>query len=166
MKLATMGESAKALLYAFVTELTSLGVDVPDAYYVAPGEIPWDGESLVLSLSDISTGQPGQPIGSSIQTVDAIETTVTLAVELIRPTATEGYLGGPLGLPSIEAMENDGVNALNDAGALYQAAINIKGKGQIVSRGAGFVIGQCVPIGPNGGLAAMRLELALSVDGS
>lgn len=166
MQLATLGASAQALLDAFVTELNALGVNVPDAAYVAPGEIPWDGESLVLSLSEISTGQPGQPIGSSIQSVNAIETFVTLGVELIRPTSTEGYGGGPLGLPSIEDMAEDGVNALNDAGALYQAAINIKGAGLIVSRGAGFVIGQCVPIGPNGGLAAMRLDIALSVDGS
>ncbi len=166
MKLATLGQSAKALLDAFVVELAALGVSVPDAYYVAPGEIPWDGESLVISLTDISTGQPGQPIGASVQTIDAIETTVTLSIELVRPTTTEGYLGGPVGLPSIEAMESDGVSALNDAGALYQAAINIKGQGLIVSRGAGFVIGQCVPIGPNGGLAAMRLDVALSVDGS
>lgn len=165
MKLVGLGESASALLAAFVTELLVIGIDVPEAVYVAPGQIPWDGPSLTISLGYVAIGQPGQPDSQSLISTSQIETTATLYLELIREVSTFGYGSGIVGLPTQEAMDVEGTQALDDAGAMVAAAIAVKASSQIVSLGAGFAIGQCLPIGPEGGLAAMRLELTLSIDG-
>ena len=49
---------------------------------------------------------------------------------------------------------------------MTQAAINLKAQGIPVPLGVDYSIGQCVPLGPMGGLAAVRLEISSSIDGS
>jgi hypothetical protein len=168
VKLVGLGSSAQELLTAMSTQLVTLlgAANVPKAQYVAAGEVPWDGESLIVSMGSIGTGQPGIAIAQSLISPSQIETYVTLYVELIRAVSTYGYGSGVKGIPQPAQMGKEGLQALNDAGALVSAAIAVKAASTLVTLGAGFAIGPCVPIGPDGGLAAMRLELALSIDGA
>lgn len=166
MKLVGLGDSCSAYLAEFATELAQHGVIVPDAVYVASGEIPWDGESLILSLGSASQGIPGHPTALSQVSPSTAISAVSLYVELIRVVSTFGYEGGRIGLPSEHAMDTEGVRSLNDAGAMIQTAIILKSRGVPVSLGVDYSIGQCVPIGPMGGLAAVRLALDISIDGA
>ena len=166
MQLVGLGNAASNYLTAFASELANHVATVPDAVYVAAGEVPWDGEALVLSLGAIAQGVPGRGAAQSFRTAEETISVATFHVELIRTVSTAGYMGGPLGLPSEWAMDNEGVDALNDAGAMTYTAIILKGQGVPVALGVDYSIGSCVPIGPNGGLAAMRLELVISIDGA
>lgn len=165
MQLVGLGTAAKAYLDEFAAELANQGIDVPTAQYVAAGEVPWDAESLVISLGGIAQGIPGQGIATSFRSASEAISVATFAIELIRTVSTSGYGGGVLGLPDEYAMDNEGVSALNDAGAMVQSAILLKSKGIPVALGVDYAIGQCLPIGPLGGLAAVRLEIAVSIDG-
>jgi hypothetical protein len=165
MKLVGMGSSAEFLLASFATELAGLGVDVPTAQYVGAGEIPWDGESLTIYLSSVAQGFPGAPIGRSLLSTSEIVTTATLQVQLLRIVSVIGDVGGRLELPDEKALNTDGLTAMDDAGALYQAALNIKNKGKMVPLGVDFAILTALPLGPLGGMAGVRLGLDISVDG-
>lgn len=165
MKLVGLGDSCKSFLDAFATQLANY-VDVPSAVYVAAGEIPWDGESLILSLASETQGVPGRPSAVSQVSASTAISSVAIFIELIRNVSTYGYENGLIGLPSDEVMETEGLQALNDAGAMIQTAIILKSKGIPVPLGVDFAIGQCVPVGPMGGLAAVRLTLEISIDGA
>ena len=166
MKLVGLGDSAQAFLTAFATELANHVDTVPDAVYVAAGEIPWDGESLIMYMASEAQGVPGRPNSLTQVSVATAISYVTFFIELIRDVSTFGYEGGVIGLPSDEAMANEGVAALNDAGALVWTALTLKDEQIPVMGEIDFVIGPCNPVGPMGGLAAMRLQLDISVDGT
>lgn len=166
MKLVGFGDSVANLLSAFAEELANHGIVVPDAQYVAAGEVPWDGESLIMYLGAIVQGVPGRGISTSLVSPSQAISTSTLYVEMLRECSTFGYEGGLIGLPSDEVMQNEGVSALNDAGAMIKTAIILKSQGIPVELGVDYAIGACMPIGPMGGLSAMRLSLDISIDGS
>ena len=170
MRYVGMGDSAKTLLDAFASQLVAndQNFPLPGSRYVGAGEIPWDGEGLYVYLAGGFTGQPGQPVATNIVSVNAMTYAVSFYVMLVRGVSSFGYWNSDgLAIPDDVNLEAEGIQAVNDAGALVQAAIDIKDSGLIVRNGqTGFVIGQVTPVGPQGGLAAMRLQLDLSVDGS
>jgi hypothetical protein len=167
VQLSALGTSAQQLLAAFVEELQCIdGFTIPPGQYVAAGEVPWDGPGLYLYLGATNTGQPGAPVSTNIVSVKALTSMVGVYVQLIRQASSFGLFTAQYPGPAPDATLNaEGVQAFNDAGALILAATNIKKKKQIVtSSQEGFVIGQITPIGPQGGLAAVRLYLELSID--
>ncbi len=166
MKLVGLGDSAAQYLASFATQLATYEIEIPDAVYVAAGEVPWDGESLILSLGSIVSGVPGRAVGTSLLSPSNAISASTLYVELIRKVETWGYEGGRLGIPSEEAQQFEGVRALNDAGAMVKTALVLKGQGIPVQLGVDYAVGPCMPVGPMGGFAAVRLALDISNDGA
>lgn len=163
MLLTSLGQSAQLLLDSFTAELTDLGLDVPPAQYVGAGQIPWDEPSLTVYLGVTSQGVPGSPTSKSWIDPSNIQTISTFYVQLLRNCSTVGYGGGRIELPSIEQLGLEGVSAVNDAGALYYAAIQIKAAGTLVPLGVDFTVGGVMPIGPEGGMSAMRIGLEFSL---
>jgi hypothetical protein len=167
VKASALGNSAADLLAAIVEAIEAINpaYPLPGARYVGAGEVPWDGPGLYIYLGGGHTGQPGQPIATNVVSVSAVVRTAMFYVQLIREVSTFGYLRGDWrDIPTDADLNTEGVQAINDAGMLVAAATRVKKDAIIVANEAGFVIGQVMPIGPDGGLAAMRLQLDLSVD--
>jgi hypothetical protein len=159
MNLVGLGDSATQLLANFASQLVSLGVDVPNLQYVNAGELAWDGDSLTLNLGSIAQGKPGSAVATSYVSPDTITTSATMYVQLLRTVDTVGIQGQRVNTPSKTRLQKEGVVSFNDAGALMQAAINLKAKNIPVQLGIDFSIGSVMPVGPMGGMAANRLEL-------
>jgi hypothetical protein len=167
MKLSDLGSSANDLLESFGTELALIpGFTLPGNRYVGAGEIPWDKPGLYLYVGDGSTGQPGAPQGQNIQSAQGVIFRVSFFVMILRTVATFGYWNDGGINPASDAVLNaNGTQAVRDAGALLSCAAKIKKQDLAVkSQSAGFVIGQVLPLGPQGGMAAMRLQLDVSID--
>jgi hypothetical protein len=155
------------LLDAFVTKLVENNpdFDLTGNQYVGAGEIPWDKPGIYVYMGGGQTGQPGTPQTTSVVSTSAITMSVSFYVMIIREVATFGYWSdGGINTASDDILNANGIQAIDDAGALIQAALAIKNDATLVQRAAGFVIGQCTPVGPQGGMAAMRLQLDLSVE--
>ena len=166
MRFSALGDGAQLLLEAFASELTSLGIEVPSEQFVASGEVAWDCPSLTVTLGAPSQGQPGIPFGQSYLTTEEATFFATFFVMLLRNVDSVGPITGPLDNPDAESLGYEGWKAFNDAGALVEAAINIKDAQTIVARPIPFAIGQVLPLGPMGGMAGMRLELSIQIDGT
>lgn len=165
MKLVGLGQSVQALLATYAAEMVNLGASLPTAQYVAAGEIPWDGESFIACLGAVQQGVPGKPEGFSLVSASQIITFVSVNFQLIRSVGTVGIRGGRIGLPTKTVQDTEGARAFDDAGYLFQAAVNMKAAGSVVPLGIDFAIGQVIPIGPEGGLSAVRINLDVSIDG-
>lgn len=167
MKASALGSSAQELLDAMAAAIVAIDptYPLPGSQYVGAGEIPWDGPGLYVYLGGGVTGQPGQPQTTNIVSVHALVRTVEFYVMLIREVSTfSPYEGDWQNIPPDADLNAEGVQAVNDAGMLVAAAVRVKFDKTLVANEAGFVVGQVTPIGPAGGLAAMRLHLDLSVD--
>lgn len=154
-------EIAPAALAAFVTQLETQQVQIPERQYVAPGNlIPWDGEQLVVVLQQVGQGQPGQPnIQSYIPGVENL--TAQFAVAIVRVIPALGEAAGMV--PTDDEMTEAGISAMSDAQALIQAAIAIHASQMLTGLGKGFSIGPCATVGPEGGLAGHRLLFEVSL---
>jgi hypothetical protein len=164
VKLPTLSTDVEALLGDFVEQFAALGVDPPVAQYVASGLVPWDGESLTVSLGDVNQGQPGAPYAGTY--VTGVETTlaVALGVQVLREVPVisgDGY--GQMMVPGAAQLNAAGLQTFSDAQALLQAAVNIHVAYEATGPGEGFAIGPLITLGPDGGLAGVRLQLHLSL---
>jgi hypothetical protein len=167
VRASDLGQSANDLLEAFKEQLALVpNFTLPGNQYVGAGEIPWDKPGLYVYLGDASTGQPGKPETQNIGSSRGIFYRVSFYVMILRVVATFGYFndGGVSTAPDA-VLNANGTQAVRDAGALLQAAAAIKASDTIVSsQNAGFVVGQLTPLGPQGGMAAMRLLLDFSIE--
>lgn len=164
LRLETLGPACSALLQEFASTLKSLGVDVPKAVYVGSGEIPWDGESLTLYLGSVAQGQPGRPFETSDISPSMTVYTATVFIQLLRTVSTFGFGAGPQpNIPKPSVLDREGQRELDDVSALIRAAIAIKKSSKPIPLGEGFSIAGVMPVGPEGGLGATRLQLHLSV---
>jgi hypothetical protein len=166
MKLLQLGESAEMLLDAFIDEMKKFpGWEMPEGSYVGAGAIPWDGPGVYCYLGTTSIGQPGAPVNTNLQSPKVMFTTVTFYIMVIRRSASFGYY--TQSQPPYEGdLNREGIQSMNDVGALIQAAKNIRKNEDIVSnRQAGFTVGPVTPIGPEGGLSANRISVEVSIEG-
>jgi len=167
MKLSDLGSSANDLLDSFAEQLALIpGFTLEGNRYVGAGEIPWDKPGLYVYLGGGATGQPGAPQGQNISSAQGLVFAVSFYVMILRDVATFGYWndGGVNPAPD-NILNANGTQAVRDAGALLKCAAIIKKQDLAVkSQSAGFVIGQVTPVGPAGGMAAMRLLLDVSID--
>ena len=167
MKLSDLGAGAQQLLEAFATQLVENDPEfpLPSDRSVGAGEIPWDGPGLYVYLGATHGGQPGRPETTSVPSAHATVFVVTFYAQLIRAVSSFGYWAGDnVDLPPSSILGGEGIRAVSDAGALIAAASQIKQSGAIAKRPTGFVVGAINPIGPQGGLAAVRLQLDISID--
>lgn len=167
MRLSDLGQSAQELLEAMAAAMVENNPNfpLPGNQYVGAGEIPWDGPGLYVYVAGGLTGQPGRPITTNVASASGITFSVAFYVMLIRSVSTYGYFAsGELDIPSDADLGAEGQQAVMDAGALLAAAAVVKANKSVVTNSQGFVIGQVAPVGPQGGLAAMRLDLNLIIE--
>ncbi len=156
--------AATRILATFTTHLEALGVDVPERRYVAPGTlIPWDGEQLVVNLQQIQQGQPGAEIGTTY-VPQATNLQAQFSVSIVRPVPALNA-DGPLVamIPDSTQIGEAGTVFMSDAAALVRAALEIHTAYALTGPGEGFVIGPCIPLGPEGGHVGYRMLITLSL---
>jgi hypothetical protein len=158
VKLAAFADEAGALLADFATELESLGVDVPDSVYVSPGILAWDGPSLTLYMSLFGQERPGF---TEIPPAGVFR--ATLYVQILRVTAALMDDGDRYSVPNAEDIGTSGAQALSDASGLLRAAQAIHSKYLATGAGEQFIIQAVEPLGPEGGLAAVRIGIEVSL---
>jgi hypothetical protein len=158
-------EAAPALLAAFVKQLEAQGIELPERQYVAPGSIAvWDSEQLAINLQDILRGQPGEAVEKTTWPVPTV-VVAQFAVQLVRlvPALSND---GPLQtvVPGEVEIGVSGMQAMDDADAIVEAALAIQQAHTVTEPGMGFGIGQVSTLGPEGGLAAVMLKVTISLD--
>ena len=164
MRWANMGQSAADLLGYFIAEFEILGANVPSECYVASGSVPWDGESLTVSFGSIGQGQPGAAFGGTFPAAIPTNMTATMFVQVLREVPiVQDSPSGHVIIPTLAQMTTAGQQGFDDASALATAAIQIHAKYLITDPGEGFVISDVIPIGPDGGLAGVRLSIQVSL---
>lgn len=163
VSLTDLGDSAESILAAFVEQLIELGVDLPEASYVSPGEVAWDQPSVTIYLGVGDQGEPGQTLQGSFRVARAVHTSSSLFVQILRKTSSIGPLGPWTQIPAPADLNADGKLALKDAGCLMKAAIMVFKDYQAVGPGQSFTIGPVTTLGPQGGMAAVRLRIDVSL---
>lgn len=162
--LADLYGTAAKLLSLFESELTGLGISLPDRRYVSPGQIPaWDGEQLTVNLIGVAQGQPGMPLATSFSPT-AAHYHAQYGLSLLRAVPvieSEGPL--MLQVPDGEQITEASSEILGDAAALVKAGQRIHQSYLATSAGEGFMF-ELQTVGPEGGLAGHRLLVTLSVD--
>lgn len=157
--------AAEELLTAFVGQLQTQGVDLPDRRYVAPGQlIPWDDEQLTVNIQRLIQGQPGVSFQGSFQPPAAATFSAQFAVSLCRRIPViEQEAPFPMEVPTNDTLDVAGMETMTDCAALLIAAQAIHQAHTLTGPGEGFAIDECAPLGPEGGIAASRLLLTLSL---
>lgn len=155
-------DTAQKILSAFSAQLEAQAVDLPERQYVSPGNIAvWDGEQLVVNLQDVLQGQPGAPYaGTYGPGSENLSAQFSVAIVRKIPVVSSGR--GPK-IPSAKKISEAGFEAMEDAEALVKAAVAIHSTNAITGLGQGFSIDPCSTLGPEGGLAATRLLLTISL---
>lgn len=157
---------AREVLDAFVAQLEDQGIELPERRYVAPGSaIVWDGEQMTVNLVQVLSGQPGAP-GLTTPTPPATRVFhATWAITLLRAVpALE--VDGPVeeSIPTSPEIEESGLETMADSQGLLLAAQAIH-EGYVLTRpGMGFVVNTLQTLGPEGGLAGVRLQVSLSLN--
>jgi hypothetical protein len=173
MRLAALPSAMESMLAAFSTQIKDTysvpgcNWTPPAAQYVAPGvNTPWDGESLTLYFGAIEQGIAGQPTATSERTVDQLHFHATLWVQMLRAVRVQTGEGFDIGqlIPSMAEIDLDGQQSAADVAALVQAAVAVKGAYAVVPYGESFGIGPIQMLGPDGGLAGVRLGIQVSLD--
>ena len=67
-------------------------------------------------------------------------------------------------LPTEAALTESGLTAITDAQELMKAGLAVQYDRTVTEVGMGFALGPCTPIGPEGGFAATRLTVEISLD--
>jgi hypothetical protein len=170
ISLSNLPSGAKQIWTAFAAALTELGVSLPERQYRAAGSmIVWDDEQFTVALMGIAQGQPGVEFGGTYIPPSAATYHASFSVNLVRKITVFRDEGtGDMEIPTPEQQDSDGANLMSDGAALILAAQAIheacsQAPGGIVDPGQGFVIGPLAPLGPEGGLAANRLLISLSL---
>jgi hypothetical protein len=157
-------ELANKILALFEAQLEHQGVKLPDRRYVSPGVLPaWDGDQLVVNLQNAGQGRPGAPfVGAYLSGAEILQAQYAISLVRVVPALSgEGQLGSMI--PGADALTEAGEETMTDADALMQAAISIHAANTLVEAGKGFAIDGVTTMGPDGGLAANRLLLTISL---
>ncbi len=155
---------AEQILALFAAQLTEQGVSLPERQYVAAGSlIVWDGDQMTVALMNVGQGQPGQAFAQTM-IPEAVTFFASFSVNLVREIQvvnTEGFAA--MEIPTAEEQNTDGQATIGDAQALILAASAIHRAHRLSGVGEGFVIDGLQPVGPEGGLAASRLLISVSL---
>lgn len=155
------------LLDDLVSELVGLDVCVPKAQYLSPGGIiPWDEESITVYLGEIQQGQPGHPVATTYLSAIEAQFFARVFAQIVRKqTAVPGSdsFSASANMPSVAQMTADACQAMTDAAGLLTAAQLVHASYLASSPGEGFVVGPLSTLGPDGGLAAVRIALEISL---
>jgi hypothetical protein len=162
----SLRSTAEQILLGFVEALTNQGVALPARRYVAPGQgIPWDGEQLVVTLMSIGQGQPGAPFSGTYRPgVELLMAQFAIAIVRTVPGLSGDSFAGAM-TPSAEELQTAGLAAMDDAQGLIKAAIALHAAESVTGLGMGFEIGDCAPVGPEGGMTGHRQLVAITLGG-
>lgn len=163
MDLSNLGQSCAELLDQYVEELTALGIAVPDVRYISAGEVAWDCPSLTLYLGIGNSGEPGFADTRSFRVAREAHVSATFFVQILRMVSNIGPMGPWENFPAPTALQEDGETALKDAGGLLKSSILIFKSYKATGSGQSFAIGPVQSLGPNGGMAATRIRIDLSL---
>lgn len=166
LALLAMGQGLLDDVGAFLT--ANLAIP-PERVYLspgAPGLISWDCEQLVVSLAAVTWGineDAVQPVpqagsGAGIHEVRYAQ----WSVQLVRCTPVQDDSGQP---PASEVIQAAGELAINDAGLLSQATVNIAAfpaAHSWVPVGALVKAGGVVSLGPQGGFHGFEATLSIT----
>jgi hypothetical protein len=165
VELRDLPGSAQRVLDAFVLQLETQGLSLPERRYVAPGTIDvWDGEQMVVYLAHILQGEPGVPTMATPIPPQARHLHGQWAIVLVRAVAImerEGPVAGQI--PGPESLAEGGAATMADAAELVMAAAALHARYALTAPGQGFSIDGCTPEGPQGGLVGTRLLISLSL---
>lgn len=159
---------ANGLLAYIVTFFSANGVNLPARQYVTAGDaatVAWDCEQLVVCLADIGWGRSMDatqlsPTFGKAASVNAMRH-ATYAIELIRKAPTVGESGD---IPSVQQMNDAGMQSLIDAGLLSQALVNfVAFRNATLPVGGSVQAGAVQPIGPEGGLVGLSGALVMTI---
>lgn len=154
------------LVGLFAAQLQERGVELPERQHFAPGQIPAaDGEQLVGNLVDVHQGQPGAPVGGTMHP-SAVQFSATFSVGLLRAIPIiQGDGGGSIDLdiPSSAEIDAAGQLYLSDAEGLLKSCQAIHQSYAVTDPGMGFAIDGLQTLGPDGGLAGVKVLLTVSL---
>ena len=161
VSLANLGTAAETILNTFVTQLTQMGVVLPERRFVAPSpNPPWDGEQFSVAFAGL-VSSPSTPPERMIGRTQTQQ--VAFSVSIVRIVhGLDTSLPVQSAVPSAGEMTADGMVVMDDASALWQAAAILKGLHSLARGNETYDIGPMMPVGPDGQLAATRLLLTFS----
>lgn len=162
--LQDLAGTAQQILAKFTAQLETQGLNLPARRYVSPTPVPvWDGEQFTVALAGVGQGEPGIGVAQSFGGPRAIHFFAQFSVSIVREVSVLQTSQESIGIPPADVMNKDGIQSLTDAAALIEAATVLYDDYSLTGPGESFEIGQVQPLGPDGGLAAQRLLISLSL---
>jgi hypothetical protein len=159
---------ATKVLAAVEGQFADASVTLPERRFVAPGApegIAWDSEQLVVTMQGIGQGAAPSQGGRAMQVGGPMSAMglrhVVLVAELVRcnPEATNSGRTPP----TPATMTKAGLGLLRDAGLLTQALTDLCATlPSTLPQGSQCEAGAVTPVGPDGGLVAVRGSIAVT----
>lgn len=135
-------------------------VDLPDRRTVIPGATSvWDCEQATVSVVRVAVGIPGRELGAQIRNCPPLRFT-TLRIEIVRCTPTQDDQGDP---PTAQALDASARQLLRDMDVMDRTARTWQGLAEFGGPGVPIAMAGAVPVEPQGGLAASRLDLDVAL---
>jgi hypothetical protein len=154
---------AQAVLIGVAAHFSDAGVELPDRQVIAPGEprtVAWDCNAVMVTLGGIVWGQAPGAGGGARQTGNPISVGVrhaVISVQIVRcATDSDGDI------PDAEKLTDEGLIFMKDAALLAEALIALCRRGGALARAGSAVPGDVIPLGPDGGFAAVEGGLSVT----
>lgn len=140
-------------------QLSAAGIPLPPKQYVGAGPLPvWDFDEFVVHLVRSFQGAPGAE--NSVQGNGFDQRSLEFVVSIVRTVPTVDDYGVA---PTPEKMAPYVQQNMRDVAALTDGAIAIKENAVWVDNNTPFSIGPCTTQGPEGGMLAAVISVAIQV---
>lgn len=158
--LATLPADAEAILAEFAAGLTEAGIEVPSRRYLNPGSlVAWDEPQLTIAILRIFAGQPGKAMSQPVLP-GAIQRSVSLGILFLQ---TVPSLDASAGLPATDKLDAAGLVIAQLAADFWSIAVALWTAGKLTPLNADVLLGDVTPVGPQGGLAGVSIEIQMSL---
>lgn len=153
-------ELAEDILTASEGVLTDNGVTLPSRRAIWPGEIVDECDQLAVTLSQIYSGSPGNPVadperGGYVRTAQYI-------IRIVRCLESLDEQGRG---PSDEEINADSLVAYTDIWVLFQGLIERYAAKTFLSSCQGVLFSLITPVGPQGGLGGWAVTIDIEATG-
>lgn len=153
----------RLVLDVVIRGFDAAGIELPERRHVAPGQTaPADDEQLVVHLLSSAAGHPGQPT-AQWQRSPASFRSATWQVSILRAVHTQGT-DSALAPGPIE-VEADAEIAFTDVAVLQNLMETAKLQKILAGPGVPITISPVIPIGPEGGLAGVQVQVSIALEG-
>jgi hypothetical protein len=158
--LATLPADAEALLATFAAELTEAGIAVPARQYLNPGSlVAWDEPQFTIAVLRIFPGQPGKAVSQPVLP-GAIQRSVSFGILLLVEVPALNAQGD---LPATSDLDTSGQFIAQLAADFWTVAVELWTEGKFAPLNADVLLGDVTPVGPQGGLAGVSIEIQMSL---